>query len=42
MENIYTELALCGRKNEYARTDAVVFPISEVSKGTVSLVNEVN
>ena len=37
MESIYPELALCGIKNECARTDTVFFPISEVSKGTVSL-----
>ena len=36
MESIYTELALCGSKHECARTDTVFFPISEVSKGTVS------
>ena len=37
MESIYPELALCGRKNECARTDTVFFSISEVSEGTVSL-----
>ena len=37
MESVYPELALGGRKNECARTDTVFFPISEVSKGTVSL-----
>ena len=37
MENIYPELALYGTKNECARIDTVFFPISEVSKGTVSL-----
>ena len=37
MESIYTELALCGRKNEFAGTDNVFFPISEVGEGTVSL-----
>ena len=37
MESIYPELALCGSKNECARTDTVFFPISEVSDGTVSL-----
>ena len=37
MESIYPELALCGSKNECARTDTVFFTISEVSEGTVSL-----
>ena len=37
MESIYPKLALCGSKNECARTDTVFFPISEFSKGTVSL-----
>ena len=37
MENVYPELALCGSKNECARTDTVFFRISEVSNGTVSL-----
>ena len=37
MESIYPVLALCGRKNYCARTDTVFFPISEVSKGMVSL-----
>ena len=37
MESIYLELALCGSKNLCAWTDTVFFPISEVSKGTVSL-----
>ena len=37
MHSIYPDLALCCRKNERARTDTVFFPISEVSKGTVSL-----
>ena len=37
MESRYTKLALCGSKNECARTDTVFFPISEVSEGTVSL-----
>ena len=37
MESIYTELALYGSKNECARTDNVIFPISEVCDGTVSL-----
>ena len=40
MESIYPELALCGSKNECARTDTVFFPISEVSDGTVSLSND--
>ena len=37
MERIYNELALYGRKNECARTFNVLFPISEVYNGTVSL-----
>ena len=37
MESIYSELALCGSKNECARTDTVFVHLSEVSKGTVSL-----
>ena len=37
MENIYTELALYGSKNECAQTDNVFSPISEVCDGTVSL-----
>ena len=37
MESIYTELALNGSKNECARTDTVLLPISEVCNGTVSL-----
>ena len=37
MERIYPELALCGRENEFALTDTDFFPISEVSKGMVSL-----
>ena len=37
MESIYPKLALCGRKNECARTDTVFFHIYEVSKVTVSL-----
>ena len=40
MESIYPELALCGSKNECARTDTVFFPIFEVSDGTVSLIME--
>ena len=35
-EYIYTELALYGSNNEFARTDAVFLPISEVCDGTVS------
>ena len=37
MENIYTELALYGSKDEYAKTDNVFIPISEFCNGTVSL-----
>ena len=37
MESIFTKLALYGSKNEYARTDNVFSPISEVCDGTVSL-----
>ena len=37
MESKYPEKVFCGRKNVCARTDTVFFPISEVSKGTVSL-----
>ena len=37
MESIYIELALYGSKNEYAKTDNVFSPISEVCDGTVSL-----
>ena len=37
MESICAELALYGRKKEYARTDNVFSPISEVCDGTVSL-----
>ena len=37
MESIYTDLALYVSKIECARTDNVVFPISEICKGTVSL-----
>ena len=37
MESIYTELALYGSRNECARTDTVLLPISEVFDGTVSL-----
>ena len=36
-ESIYTELALCGSKNECARTDNVFVLISEVCDGTVTL-----
>ena len=37
MESIYTELAICGSKNLFPRTDTALFAISEVSDGTVSL-----
>ena len=37
VENIYTQLALYGSKNECARTDTVLFHISGVCDGTVSL-----
>ena len=37
IENIYTELALYGSKDESARTDNVSIPISEVCNGMVSL-----
>ena len=40
MESIYPKLALFGSKHECARTDIVIFPISEVSEGTVSLSSE--
>ena len=30
MESVYTDLALCGSKNECARTDTVFSPISQV------------
>ena len=33
------ELALCGNKNESARTDNDFFFISEVCNGTVSLIS---
>ena len=36
MESIYPKLALCGGKNECARTDTVFFRLSEVSEGMVS------
>ena len=38
MESLNPELALYGSKNEFPRTNTVVFPISEVSTGAVSLV----
>ena len=38
MESIYTKLALCGSKKEWARTDTLFLYLSEVSKGTVSLI----
>ena len=37
MENIFTELAFYGSKNECARTETVFLPISEVCDGMVSL-----
>ena len=37
MESICPELALSGSNNYCARIETVFFPISEVSKGTVSL-----
>ena len=37
MESVYPELVLCGSKNLFSRTDTVLLPISEISKGTVSL-----
>ena len=37
MESLYPKLNLCGIRKECTRTDTVFFPISEVSKGTVSL-----
>ena len=37
MESICTELALYGSINEFARTDNVFFPISEVCDDKVSL-----
>ena len=36
MENIYTDLALYGSKNECVRNDAVFLPISQVCDGMVS------
>ena len=39
MESKYQELVLCVSKNDCARTDTVFFPMSEVSKGMVSLEN---
>ena len=38
MESIYTGLALYGSKTLCARTDNVLFPISEVFNSTVSLI----
>ena len=38
MESLNPELALYGGKNESARTNTVLLPISEVSKEGVSLV----
>ena len=37
MESIYTELALYSSNKQYARTDTVFLPISEVCNGTVSV-----
>ena len=37
MESIFTELALYGSKNEFARTDHVFPPISVVCDGTFSI-----
>ena len=37
MESIYSKLALYGIENECARTDNVIFPISEICDGMVSL-----
>ena len=37
MESLYPELALFDSKHYCARTDIIFIPISEVSKGTVSL-----
>ena len=37
MESICTKLALYWSKNEYAMTENVFFPISEVCNDTVSL-----
>ena len=39
MASIYTELALFGSKNEYARTETVFPPMSEVCDGMVSLID---
>ena len=37
MESVYTDLALCGSKNECARTDTVFSPISQVCIRGVTL-----
>ena len=37
MESIYPELALYGSKNEFARTDTVFFPLSQVCTTVVTL-----
>ena len=37
MKSIYTELALYGSKNESARNDNVLCPISEICNSMVSL-----
>ena len=42
MQSIYPELALCGNKIVCAKTEIVFLPISEVSEGTVSLLNIIN
>ena len=42
MESIYTELALYWSKNECARIDTVLYPISEVCDCTVSLNESIN
>ena len=39
MESIYTDLALYGNKNEFARTNTVFLTISEVCEVTVSFTN---
>ena len=40
MGSIHPEVALCGSKNEGARTDTVFLHLSQVSEGTVSLVTD--
>ena len=39
MESLNPKFSLYASKNESNRTDAFFFPLSEVSKGAVSLVN---